>query len=93
MKVQLDKSKYSTVGMSSCLVLVQWMKGRPTARTLNPCLFNAMYCDLRGQIKENAEAVHHILQCDSREHAITDSYCTLPLTACDMNHLLHASER
>ena len=37
MKVQLDKSKYSTVGRSSCLVLVQWMKGQP--RTVNPCLF------------------------------------------------------
>ena len=37
MKVQLDKSKYSTLGRSSCLVLVQWMKGQP--RTVNPCLF------------------------------------------------------
>ena len=37
MKVQLDKSKYSTVERSSCLVLVQWMKGQP--RTVNPCLF------------------------------------------------------
>ena len=33
----LDKSKYCTVGRSSCLVLVQWMKGQP--RTVNPCLF------------------------------------------------------
>ena len=39
MKVQLDKSKYSTVGKSSCLVLVQWMKGQP--RTVNPCLFKS----------------------------------------------------
>ena len=37
MKVQLDKSKYSTVGRRTCLVLVQWMKGQP--RTVNPCLF------------------------------------------------------
>ena len=36
MKVQFDKSKYSTVGRSSCLVLVQWKKGQP--RTVNPCL-------------------------------------------------------
>ena len=36
MKVQLDKSKYSTVGRSSCLIPVQWMKGQP--RTKNPCL-------------------------------------------------------
>ena len=27
MKVQLDKSKYSIVGRSSCLVLVQWVVG------------------------------------------------------------------
>ena len=30
-------SKYSTDGRSSCLVLVQWMKGQP--RTVNQCLF------------------------------------------------------
>ena len=42
MKVQLDKSKYSTVGRSSCLVLVQWMKGQP--RTVNPCLFKCHVC-------------------------------------------------
>ena len=33
----MDKLKYSTVGRSSCLVLVQWIKGQP--RTVNPCLF------------------------------------------------------
>ena len=42
MKVQLDKSKYSTVGRSSCRVLVQWMKGQP--RTVNPCLFKCHVC-------------------------------------------------
>ena len=26
----VDKSKYSTLGRSSCLVLVQWMKGQPS---------------------------------------------------------------
>ena len=36
MKVQFDKSNYSTVGRSSCLVHVQWMKDQ--SRTVNPCL-------------------------------------------------------
>ena len=36
-KVQFDKSNYSTVGRSSCLVHVQWMKDR--SRTVNSCLF------------------------------------------------------
>ena len=31
--------KYSTVGRSSCLVLVQWMKGQPRTVLVNPCLF------------------------------------------------------
>ena len=37
MKVQFHKSQYSTVGMSSCLVHVQWMKDQST--TVNLCLF------------------------------------------------------
>ena len=41
MKVQFNKSKYSTVGRSSCLVVVQWMTGQP--RTVNPCSFKCMY--------------------------------------------------
>ena len=55
--------------------------------------YNYKYCDLHGRIKENAETLHHVLQGYSRERAITDSYCTLPLAACNMNQLLHASER
>ena len=41
MKVQFDKSQYSTVGRSGCLVCVQWMKDQ--SRTVNPCLFKCMY--------------------------------------------------
>ena len=41
MKVQFDKSQYSSVGRSSCLVCVRWMKNQ--SRTLNPCLFPFMY--------------------------------------------------
>ena len=41
MKVQFDKSQYSTVGRSSCLVHVKWMKDQ--SRTVNPCLFKCMY--------------------------------------------------
>ena len=41
MKVQMDKSKYSTVGRTSCLALVQWMKGQP--RTVNLCSFKCSY--------------------------------------------------
>ena len=37
MKVQFDKSQYSTVGRSSCLVHVQWMKDQ--SRTVNSCSF------------------------------------------------------
>ena len=44
MKVQFDKSKYSTVERSSCLVHVQWMKDQ--SRTVNPCLFKCMYIAL-----------------------------------------------
>ena len=44
MKVQFDKSQYSTVGRSSCLVHVQWMKDQ--SRTVNPCLFKYMYIAL-----------------------------------------------
>ena len=40
MKVQLDKSQYSTVGRSSCLVHVQWMKDQ--SRTVNSCSFKWM---------------------------------------------------
>ena len=40
-KVQFDKSQYSTVGRSSCLVYDQWMKDQ--SRTVNPCLFKCMY--------------------------------------------------
>ena len=29
-----------------------------------------IYCDLRGQIKENAEALHHVLHSSPRERAI-----------------------
>ena len=39
MKVQFDKSQYSTVGRSSCLVHVQWMKDQ--SRTVNQCYLNA----------------------------------------------------
>ena len=39
--VQLDKSQYSTVGRSSCLVHVQWMKNQ--SRTVNSLLFKCMY--------------------------------------------------
>ena len=41
MKVQFDKSQYSTVGRSSCLVHVQWMKDQ--SRTVNSCSFKCMY--------------------------------------------------
>ena len=41
MKVQFDKSQFSTVGRSSCLVHVRWMKDQ--SRTLNPCLFKCVY--------------------------------------------------
>ena len=44
MKVQFDKSQYSTVERSSCLVLVQWMKDK--SRTVNPCLLECMYIAL-----------------------------------------------
>ena len=44
MKVQLDKSNYSTVGRSSCLDHVQWMKAQShQSRTINLCLFKCMY--------------------------------------------------
>ena len=44
MKVQLDKSNYSTVGRSSCLDHVQWMKAQVhQSRTINLCLFKCMY--------------------------------------------------
>ena len=39
MKVQFDKSQYSTGGRSSCLVHVQWMKDQ--SRTVNPYLCTA----------------------------------------------------
>ena len=38
MKVQFDKSQYSTAGRSSCLVHVQWMKDQ--SRTVNSCSFS-----------------------------------------------------
>ena len=41
MNVQFDKSQYSTVGRSSCLVHAQWMKDQ--SRTVNPCMFKCMY--------------------------------------------------
>ena len=41
MKVQFDKSQFITVGRSSCLVHVRWMKDQ--SRTLNPCLFKCVY--------------------------------------------------
>ena len=41
MKVQFDKLQYSTVGRSSCLVHVWWMKDQ--SRTVNLCLFKCMY--------------------------------------------------
>ena len=37
--MQFDKSEYSTIGRSSCLVRVQWMKDQ--SGTVNPCLLNA----------------------------------------------------
>ena len=45
MKIQLDKSKYSTVGGSSCLVHVQWMIKAQSHQsgTVYLCLFKCMY--------------------------------------------------
>ena len=44
MKVQFDKSNYSTVGRSSCLDHVQWMKAQShQSRTISLCLFKCMY--------------------------------------------------
>ena len=37
MKVQFDKSQYSTVGRSSCLVHAQWMKDQSRTVHLNAC--------------------------------------------------------
>ena len=37
--IQFDKSQHSSVGRSSCLVYVQWMKDQSKSKAVNPCLF------------------------------------------------------
>ena len=44
---------------------------------------NLVYCDLRGRIKENAEALHHVLHSSSREQSHI-------ARACIMSLILHA---
>ena len=41
--------------------------------------YKVLYCDLRGQIKENAEELHHVLHSSSREQSNIARACIMSL--------------
>ena len=54
----------------------------------------AKYCDLRGRIKENAEALHHVLHSSSREQshiARRVHYNTRDHASSAVNHVIHSA--
>ena len=45
-----------------------------------------LYCDLRGRIKENAEALHHVLHSSSREQSNIARACIMSLIMHTLNY-------
>ena len=68
--VGLDLEGFAVLHTPQCNAL---FKGTPSP------LIISMYCDLRGRIKENAEALHHVLHSSSREQSHIARACIMSL--------------